>query len=589
MILQALNELYDRLSDDPDYGIAAPGFSNQKITFNVVLNAKGNLVDIQDARIPNAKGKLTPAIVQVPGSEKPSGSGMNPGFLWDNQTYLLGRQPLEKDNKKADFGLERFAAFRDRHLGYEDEIDSEWFGLVCQFLRSWSPASITSYPILDSVGPGFGIFTIQGHKLSVHEDPAIHSWWRKNRPTEPDLDQSQCLITGKDTAIARTHPKIKGVGGAQSSGALLVSFNATAYESFGMDQGQNSPIGAEAAFRYGSSLNALLDGPQKLKHRIRIGDTTSVFWTDSRVIEDCFAAILKYGSNAITEVQDPGQLSNIKRGLSAIKKGGAFQDLGENLATPFYILGLAPNAARLSVRFFHRSTTAQLFSKLHDHQQCLKIIQEFPEPRGKHHADAEFPAIWHILKETARVSDEIPPLLAGATTRAVLEGTPYPESLFTAILLRIRADRTVNYLRAATLKAVLVRNHKLDIPIMLDNSRTDPAYRLGRLFAALEKTQEDALGILDAGIRDRYYSGASATPANVFPRLLKTYQHHLGKMSGGMKVNRERLVQEIFDPLSDFPTQLNLKNQGVFAIGYYHQRKYFFTKKAVTESAVELS
>ena len=207
----------------------------------------------------------------------------------------------------------------------------------------------------------------------------------------------------------------------------------------------------------------------------------------------------------------------------------------------------------------------------------MEIVREFAAPVGKRQADSEFPAIWQILRETARVADEIPPLLGGALARSILEGTPYPEGLYAAIIRRIRADRTVNYLRAAILKATLVRNHQQTIPIMLDQTNTDPAYLLGRLFSTLEKTQEDALGNLNAGIRDRFYSSASATPAAVFPRLLRTYQHHLSGLNGGAKVNRERLIQEIISSVaaSGFPNQLSLKNQGIFAIGYYHQRKDF--------------
>jgi len=212
------------------------------------------------------------------------------------------------------------------------------------------------------------------------------------------------------------------------------------------------------------------------------------------------------------------------------------------------------------------------------------MIREFTEVKGKRPPDPEFPAVWQVLRETARVSDEIPPLLGGALARAIVEGVEYPEALFSAVIRRIQADRSINYLRAATLKATLVRNHQLEIPTMLDPNQTEPAYRLGRLFSALEKTQEDALGGVNAGIRDRFYSAASATPASVFPRLLRTYQHHLAKLGGGLKVRREQLIQEILDPIQEFPPQLNLKRQGLFAIGYYQQRKDFFTKKETEQS-----
>lgn len=577
MILQSLNDLYARLAADPDYEVAPPGFSPQKISFRVVLRPDGSLFDIEDARTPNEKGKLINTSMQVPGKAKPPGAGVNPCFLWDNQTYLLGRQP---DDKKGGFGRERFEAFRDRHLAVEKEIGNLQFSAVCRFLERWESKSISDHPNLNELGTGFGVFQIQGEKRCVHEQESVVNWWKQKYEDREPGPEAQCLITGEVKPIARLHPKIKGVVGAQSAGASIVSFNDTAYESFGKSQSFNSPVSEDAALQYGKSLNSLLNGPKSRKHRLRIGDTTTVFWTEQpTLVENCFAELIGSGSNAVADTQDEQQRDKIERVLKAVRDGSNFADFGDELHTGFYILGLAPNAARLSVRFFHRSTVEELLKRLHEHQECFKMVRQFTEPNGKRHPDPEFPAVWQILRETARVSDEIPPLLAGALTRSIVTGARYPEALLASIIRRIRADRTINYLRAAAIKAVLVRNHNQTIPTMLNTNNPEPAYRLGRLFSALEKTQEDALGSVNAGIRDRFYSAASATPASVFPRLLRTYQHHLAKMTGGLKISREQLIQEILDPIQEFPAQLNLKRQGLFAIGYYHQRKSFFTKK----------
>lgn len=580
MILQALNDLYGRLEQDKAYGIAPPGFSPQKISFRIVIKPDGSCLPPEDARTPNERGKLLTTVMEVPGGAKPSGSGINPCFLWDNQTYLLGRQP---EDKKEGFGLERFEAFRNRHLELEKTIDCPEFSAVCRFLEKWDPSQISKFPILNDVGTGFGVIQVLGQKNDVHDTPKILDWWRDNQPKESSGLLGQCLITGEENVeIARLHPKIKGVTGAQSAGASIVSFNDSAYESYAKTQSFNSPVSEKAAFSYGKALNALLTGPMAKKHRLRIGDTTCVFWTEQpSETEDVFADILGGGSSSIDDVQDPAQRARIERFLKALRSGTGFIDDRVPIDTPFYLLGLAPNAARVSIRFFHRSSIKELLTKLKKHQDCIQIVREFEEPKGKRNADPEFPAIWQMLNQTARVSDEIPPLLGGALTRAIIEGTPYPEGLFTAVIRRIYADRSVHYLRASLLKGILTRNHKLNIPVMLDPNQTDPAYLLGRLFAALEKTQEDALAGINATIRDRFYSSASATPASVFPRLLRTYQHHLAKLNGGAKVNREKLVQEIMATFhsNGFPTQLNLKSQGVFAIGYYHQRKDFFTKK----------
>ena len=579
MILQSLNELYSRLAADPAYEIAPPGFSPQKICFRMVLKTDGSLFDIQDARSPDEKGKMQNTLMLVPGEAKPPGAGINPCLLWDNQTYLLGRQP---EDKADGFGLSRFEAFRQRHLELESTIKDLSFSAVCRFLEQWNSERITDFPILNDLGTGFGIFQLQGEKKAVHESSAVQEWWLLSQAAEVPGDLGQCLLTGEELPIARLHPKIKGVTGAQAAGASIVSFNANAYESYGKAQSYNAPVSEAAAFRYGTALNSILTGPKSQKHRIRIGDTTTVFWTEKpSIVEDCFANIFAGGSQATEEVQDETKRGQLQRVLEAIRSGGKYQELGESGDTQFHILGLAPNAARISIRFYHRSTVADLLAKLHDHQRCLEIVRQFTEQTGSRFPDPEFPALWQIIRETARAADEIPPLLGGALARAIIEGTPYPEGLFSAIIRRIHADRTINYLRAATLKAVLTRNHKLDIPIMLDTENIDPAYLLGRLFAALEKTQEDALGNVNAGIRDRFYSAASSTPASVFPRLLRTYQHHLSKLNGGAKVNRERMVQEIVASVdaSGFPNQFALKKQGIFAIGYYHQRKDFFTKK----------
>lgn len=591
MILQALHDLYGRLEAHSAYGISPPGFSPQKISFRIVIKPDGTLFDIEDARSLDEKGKPQNTIMEVPGEAKPSGAGINPGFLWDNQTYFLGRQP---EDKKEGFGLERFEASRSRHLELESKINCPEFSAVCRFLEQWNPARFEEFPIMSNVGTGFGVFQIQGEKKYVHDSPKIRTWWLSNQPKTNSGILGQCLITGEgDIEIARLHPKIKSVTGAQSAGASIVSFNETAYESYGKSQSFNSPVSEDAAFRYGSALNALLSGPMSKKHRLRIGDTTCVFWTEqASEVEDIFADILGGGSNATEEAQDETQLSRIQRFLAALRSGGGFRDDLAPLDTHFYILGLAPNAARLSIRFFHSSTLAQLLEKLSDHQRCLQIVREFEQATGKRHPDPEFPAIWQLLNQTARVSDEIPPLLGGALTRSIIEGTPYPEGLFTAVIRRIRADRTIHYLRAAIIKAVLFRNHKINIPTMLDTNQTEPAYLLGRLFASLEQSQRQAHEWkLERTIRETFYGSASATPSSVFPRIHKLHMHHLRKLNGGSQKFYEDLIGEIIGKIGtnengkiEYPKTLTLEKQGIFAIGYYHQSVSLKTPKTTQQA-----
>jgi len=581
MILHSLYKLYDRLADDPAYEIAKPGYSPQKISFRVVLKPDGSLFAIQDARIKNDKGKPFAETQLVIGQAKSAGPGFNPGLLWDNTTYMLA---YKLDDPKPERTVKSFEAFRDKHLALEAKINDSDFTVVCRFLEHWTPEKAAEYveahPEIKDLATGFGLFQIQGQTQSINEKSRILEWWDQQAGEAPG-DLGQCLITGGNATIARLHPKIKSVAGAQSAGASIVSFNAPAYESYGKDQSFNAPVSEQAAFKYGTALNSLLNGPKSNKHRIRIGDTTCVFWTDEpSIVED--AAFFFFSDGSTTpEAQDEATRNKVEIFLKSLRLGTQeLDELGEDTKNNhFYILGLAPNAARLSVRFFHQSTIAEFIANLRAHHDDISIIRQFEEAKGTRQPEPEFPANWQLLKETARVSDEIPPLLGGALMRAILDNTPYPEGIYAAVLRRIRADRTINYSRAAIIKGVLTRNHKQTIPTMLDTENKEPAYLLGRLFSALEKTQGDALGDLNAGLKDKYYSSASATPASVYPRILRTYPHHLAKLNGGQKVVRERLIQDIIGELNEFPSHLNLKDQGKFAIGYYHQRKDFFTKK----------
>ncbi len=646
MILTTLHKLYDRLVEDPSYKIAKFGYSPQKISFRILINPNGTLFAIQDARIKDDKGKLHAETQTVLGETKPSGSGLNPCLLCDNTSYLLGYKTAKKEaaktaKKEAARAIKCFEASRDHHLEHETAINHQDFSAVCRFLENWNPerilkisnikkiaiqiqeqkaklnseieteksdkirtnieslsqekqileidcgndVSIFDKIDIDDLSTNFGVFQVHasGQKKPVHEHQCIVDWWDKHNDelvTEEATEEGQCLITGEQEKITRLHPKIKSVAGAQSTGASIVSFNESAYESYGKTQSYNAPVSKMAAFKYGTVLNSLLNGPQSSRHRIRIGDTTCVFWTEkpSPIIEESLSSLFQNGSNPPEETQDEAQRSKIETFLKSLRLGvGILADIGEKTHdNHFYILGLAPNAARLSVRFFHQSTIAEFIENLRAHHQDIGIVKQWK-------SEPEYPANWQLLLETARVSAEIPPLLGGSLMRSILQKTNYPEGIYSAVIRRIRADRKINYMRAAIIKGTLTRNHNYTITIMLDTTNTTPAYLLGRLLSTLEKTQQDALGELNSGLRDKFYSSASATPASVFPRILRTSQHHLTKLEGGWKVNREKLLQEIMCPLTEFPSHLNLKEQGLFALGYYHQRKVFFTTKEKSE------
>jgi CRISPR-associated protein Csd1 len=579
MIFQELNDLYDRLRTDPEYGVAPFGRSLQKITFKVVIRRDGSLVRIEDVRDHTGKSPR-PVQIEVLGVAKSPGSGLNPSFLWDNSQYMLGVRALDP---KPDRTSEAFQAFRERHLSAEAEIADPGFSAVCRFLEAWTPDAHREDPVLTDAGlTGYGVFQVVGETRYVHESGAVLGWWEK-QPSVADPVYRQCLVTGEVRPIARTHGKIKGVVGGQGAGGTIAGFNDPAYESYGLSQSFNAPVGETVAFRYVTALNALLDGPKRARHRILLGDMTVAFWTDPpSMMEDFFAQFASGGARALDSVgaQDEGLRSRLQSILEALRRGRAdpaMLDVDPD-ATEYHVLALSPNSARISVRFHHRGSVQELVSQLAAHYRNLSLARR--PATGKWAGDPEFPSFKELLDQTARERKNIPPLLAAPLLSAAILGGPYPPAMYAAVLRRIMADREVTYLRACVVKGFLNRNLKQELSMSLDSSRTDPPYRLGRLFAALEKTQQDALGRnLNKTIRDTYYGSASATPRSVFPRLLRTYQHHLSKIEGGLRINRERLVQEIIDPLQEFPPHLDLAGQGLFAIGYYHQTDSFYGKR----------
>lgn len=586
MILRALHQLYYRFEVDPDYDVAPLGRSFQKVTFVIVVDRDGTLVDIQDARLP-ANGRLIPRRVLVPGSTKPPGSGLNPGFLWDNAGYLLGWDP-----RRPDRAVLSFEAFRSKHLGLEAEICADEFSAVCRFLEQWEPSKANGFPILEEFQSGFGVFQVRAETRFVHETPVIVKWWDSTVDAVEPGPVGQCLITGELATIARLHPKIKGIFGAQPSGATIAGFNDPAYWSYGHEQSFNSPVSEEAAHRYTTALNTLIDGPLREKHRLVVGGTTVAFWTEQpTAFEDIFLPFLAEGSamTALPAAQNEDVRARLEAFLKALRKGReAFGGLvcQDPQQTAYFLLGLgAPTPARVAVRFFHSGTLGELVVNLRQHHRDVEIERQYGDEAKR--PDPEFPPVWMLVRETALSADAIPSVLPGKLIEAVVTGRRYPEGLYAAILRRVAADRIINYARACVIKGHLVRNLGKEVSVMLDPARSDPAYRLGRLFAALEKTQQDALQGIGATIRDRFYAAASATPRIAFPRLLRAYQHHLAKLEGGHKVNRERLVQEILAPISDIPAHLGLADQGLFALGYYHQMNAFYTKKESRPSGAE--
>ena len=596
MILQALYHLYQRLESGGAENLPTPGYSLQPITFRAVISSSGDLIEIHDARskevITDKKGKgkvmQRPTPMVVPGKARASEASIEPCWLWDDTRFVFGWHGARPDDPR---NLRCFEAFKAAHLAKENEIDDHEFRAVCAFLRDWRPAEAAQNATLSEIKQGRAVFQVTGQKHYVHDSPGFKQWWEQQL-VNAGGDPGQCLVTGTETnRLARLHPGIFGVPGSPYTGAALVSFNASAYESYGKEgreagQCRNAAVSDEVADEYAAALNHLLADRTR---KFRIGDSTTVFWTEKPTPAEVLLPCMLESANEPEDAATKQRLTEVMRRVSQGQL--AADDLGD-ATTAFYILGLALNQGRLSVRFWHTATLGDLTANLQAHFDALRLARQWDETNSKY-PDPITPSVYQLLRQTAREADSIPPLLAGALMRAILLRTRYPGALINNVMNRIRVVEkdqqgrsldNVTYLRAAILKAWLVRNQKQEVQPMLDENNTDTGYRLGRLFAVLEKAQQEALPGINATIRERYYSAASATPRAVFGRLLRTYPHHLGKIENpGRKINLERMIQDILAAVKDFPAHLNLKSQAQFALGYYHQRKALFSGKPTAD------
>lgn len=586
MIMQALYQCYQNLQADPASRIPLPGFSQAAVTFAALISREGELLDLVDLSSNNKALGLF-----VPEQKKRSGTNPPPYFLCEKAQYFFG---IAEDMKNG-----RFPQFRDLHFEILEGLENVKAQAVLLFLEKWDPYKWTDYPFLtdrekDLYRGKNIVFRLEGAKSYVHENAEIIKAWDKFRMAEEEGDIGQCLITGKETKIARIHSvPIKGVAGAQSAGAALVSFNIDAFESYGKKQSYNAPVGEEAAFAYATALNYLLASD---KHRIRFSDTTMVFWAEKEIggIEEDWLVFLldppqleteKLENEKTNRKIDPIINRQIMDVLKRMREGLPIADRVETIDPDvrFYLLGLAPNNARVSVRFWQIDTFGNLLKRIGQHYEDLNII-------GLERYNHGLIPIWQILKETAvqGKTENIPPVLGGYVMRSIITGQAYPQNLYNLILSRIRSggeDAYVNALRAGIIKACLKRRAQIlnqrekeeQFTMSLNKESTNTPYRLGRLFALLEKAQQDAVPEAKATITDRYFGSASATPGAVFPILLRLSRHHISKAEYGGYI--DSLIQEVMDGLEEFPKHLNLEEQGIFILGYYHQRQAIYQKK----------
>ena len=576
MILQALVSYYETLAARGE--LPQPGWAPVKVSYVLNLDDQGDITTVVCIKEEVTRGKkkaLVPQTIQLPAPVKRT-VGVTANFLCDNSSYILGADKKGKPKRS----LECFQACKTLHETLLVSVEEPAARALLSFFDHWQPEKLTEHPAFahqdmeDLLASANLIFRYRGRYL--HEIPAIRQAWQDYYHNSQDSQQFPCLVTGKLAPVAQLHPSIKGIYGAQSSGASLVSFNAPAFCSYDREQGLNAPTSQYAAFAYGAALNYLI-----ATQNTRVGDVTLLFWAESG--EEAYADALKRFGFGGGDEDDQYKEEDLKGLMESLAEGADVEWDGTRIDPnmTFYILGISPNAARLSVRFFLRNSFGQFIRNVKAHYDRLEIVRPSFDPFDN------IP-VWRMLKETVNPnSREKKPAadMAGDTLRAILTNTPYPATLLNGVTLRIRADREMNRTRAAILKAYYLKNRNPFVPeevltVSLNQDSNHEAYVLGRLFSVLEAIQSDANPGINATIRDKYFSSASATPGVVFPTLVNLAQKHLRKLDEGKKIFYDKQLTELMSKLGEtYPNRMNLPQQGAFQLGYYHQTQYRFTKK----------
>ena len=588
MILQALDRFYERMAARGEAEL--PGWARALIGWVIEISVDGEPISVMQRLDPNSR-KPRPAMLAVPAPVKRT-VGIAPNILWDKTAYVLGRTAGE-GRRTAD----EHAAFKRTTLALIGDNGDEGLVALRRFLEQWQPNRFDSAPFRPDMLDGNVVFKLEDELGFIHERPAAKALLHRTEAEVAGDAADHCLITGMRALPRRLHPAIKGVPGAQVAGASLVSFNLDAFTSYGKEQGANAPTSEAAAERYGAALNAMLASGERNRLRRGIGDASVVFWADASGAEDAAAA----AEDFFSQIFAPPDIDSDTDGEEAAKLSDTLKALAEGRPAPvvpklsagvrFHVLGLSPNAARLSVRFWLSDSFDAFARHLLAYTEDIRIE---PPPRGWPGKKGP-PEIWRMLVKTTALQEKfenVPPMLAGELARAILGGQPFPRTWLLACITRLRAgDDPAAGWHAAAIKACLNRNRQeKDLPVALEPDNPHPAYQLGRLFAAIEQAQYAALGRVNATVADRFYSAASSTPARVFPSLLRNARNHVSdvkRRGGGGWL--ERKLDEIIGHLDgELPRTLRLEDQGRFAVGYYHERAFRPAKSAPEEEPADI-
>ena len=579
MILQALVNYYEELEQQGK--VAKLGWCQAKVSHAIELNEDGTIKTIISLKTEVERGKKKVWVAKplnVPEMVTRS-SGIAPNFLCDNAKYFLG---IDEEGTRQRI-MDCFQAAREKHLTILEYAEGKMAKAIYLYFKNWNPElakdNFAVKEHWDELNEGGNIiFSMEG--IYAQEDDEIRGIWDKLQAKESNGKTGTCLVTGQKTEIARIHRGIKGVPGAQSSGAALVSFNAPAFESYGKEQSYNAPVGKYAEFAYATALNYLLN---QREYQFSLGDSMIVFWAESgkKEYQKTFLSWMNPQPDNQKEMRNV--FGNLEKGLWV-----DLDDINLDSNQPFYILCLAPNAARLSVRFFYQNSFGTILNNIVRHYHRLEIVKSS-------RVDNEYLGIQKMLDETVnqKSKDKTPvPNMAAMVLKAMLDDSRYPESLYMDTLIRIRAEQgKVTYGRAAIIKAFLIKNRgwkEGENDMGLNEECKETSYVLGRMFAVLESIQKDANPGINATIRDRYFNSACATPASIFPVLIKLKNSHIKKIDRGSvagKIYYEKLLADLMGKLdvseknAGIPKRLSLEEQGKFMLGYYHQIQKKYEKK----------
>lgn len=581
MILQALVKHYENLEREKQ--VSKRGWCSAKVSYGIELSKEGQIktiVWLKEEHMAGKKQIWLPKILTVPEMVTRS-SGVSANFLCDNSKYLLG---IDKETMQGNTNqrvLECFQAAKEKHLALLGGVPGEMAQAIRLFFEMWNPSCAEENQEVkanwEEITDGGNLIFCMGADFA-QEDENIRNVWEQNQKEaqEEGAVKGICLATGKEDEISRIHKTIKGVPGAQSSGAALVSFNAPAFESYGKEQSYNAPVGKYAEFAYTTALNYLL---AQREYTLQVGDTKVLFWAESarkEYQESFFFCVDPQKDNQQVAKDLFNKLSNYQM--------GELQEINLDPEQECYLLGLSPNAARLSVRFFYYNSFGEILENLRKHYERMEMVQPSWETRN-------YLGITDMLQETVnqKAKDKKPVShMAAMALQTILTGARYPFSLYSDTIIRIRAEQgNVTWGRASIVKAYLIHNAKWKEGVNymgLNEESNDTEYVLGRLFAVLESIQLDANPGIKATIRDRYFNAACAKPASVFPILFKLKNSHIKKLERekeSSKIYYEKLLMSIMEKLSleNYPQRLSLEEQGKFILGYYHQMQKKYEKR----------